>query len=253
MADQLIGQWWAHQLGLGYILPKDKVQTALRSIFKYNWLTGFAGFKQRRVSFAGDKDKGLLIVTWPKGGRPKTAMYHSDEVWTGIEYQVAAHMIYEGMIEEGFAIVKGARDRYDGIPRLRRSPATHGTKSNAAAIMPGPCRVGRCCWRCPGYEYDGIAKVSDSRRGSRPTNFKAFFSGPEGWGSLRQVREWRHAAKRNPRGGRTVGRHAVDVAPTCWSTTSERYASRRGRRGHLGAGTRGRGGQAFRPDDRRSG
>ena len=48
MADQLIGQWWAHQLGLGYILPQDKVQTALRSIFKYNWLTGFAGFKQGR-------------------------------------------------------------------------------------------------------------------------------------------------------------------------------------------------------------
>ena len=31
MADQLIGQWWAHQLGLGYILPKDKVQAALAS------------------------------------------------------------------------------------------------------------------------------------------------------------------------------------------------------------------------------
>ena len=26
MADQLIGQWWAHQLGLGYLLPKDKVR-----------------------------------------------------------------------------------------------------------------------------------------------------------------------------------------------------------------------------------
>ena len=33
-------------------------------------------------------------------------------------------MIYEGLIEEGFAIVKGARDRYDGIPRppIERNP-----------------------------------------------------------------------------------------------------------------------------------
>ena len=46
MADQLIGQWWAHQLGLGYIFPKDKVQTALRSIFKYNWLPDMTGFRQ---------------------------------------------------------------------------------------------------------------------------------------------------------------------------------------------------------------
>ena len=51
-------------------------------------------------------------------------MLYSDEVWTGIEYQVAAHMIYEGLVEEGFAIVKGARDRYDGIPRppIPRNP-----------------------------------------------------------------------------------------------------------------------------------
>ena len=46
MADQLIGQWWAHQLGLGYILPKEKVQAALRSIFKYNWIPDLTGFKQ---------------------------------------------------------------------------------------------------------------------------------------------------------------------------------------------------------------
>ena len=145
MADQLIGQWWAHQLGLGYILPKEKVQAAMRSIFKYNWIPDLTGFKHSPRAFAGDKDKGLLICTWPKGGRPPTVMLYSDEVWTGIEYQVAAHMIYEGMIEEGLAIVKGARDRYDGIPRAQ-SAATPGTRSSAAATTRGRCRVGRCCW-----------------------------------------------------------------------------------------------------------
>jgi hypothetical protein len=38
-------------------------------------------------------------------------------VWTGIEYQVATHLIYEGMVEEGLTLVKAVRDRYDGFAR----------------------------------------------------------------------------------------------------------------------------------------
>ncbi len=130
MADQLIGQWWAHQLGLGYILPKDKVRAALRSVFKYNWVPDLTGLKQAPWAFAGAGDKGLLICTWPKGGRPEVVMLYSDEVWTGVEYQVAAHMIYEGMTEEGLAIVRGARDRYDeGWGSLRQVRRGNGQRN----------------------------------------------------------------------------------------------------------------------------
>jgi uncharacterized protein (DUF608 family) len=124
MSDQLIGQWWAHQLGLGYLLPRDRVQSALRAIFRHNWKSDLTGWKHAPRAFAGAGDKGLIVCTWPKGGRPDAVMLYSDEVWTGIEYQVAAHMIYEGMIEEGLAIIKGARDRYDGIgrPPIPRNP-----------------------------------------------------------------------------------------------------------------------------------
>jgi uncharacterized protein (DUF608 family) len=188
LSDQLIGQWWAHQLGLGYILPKDKVQAALRSIFKYNWLTSFVGFKQMPRVFVGDNDKGLLICTWPKGGRPKSVMLYSDEVWTGIEYQVAAHMIYEGMLEEGYAIVKGVRDRYDGIPRapIGRNPwneiecGGHYARAMASWSL---------LLALSGYEYDGIAKTLCFMPRITPTDFKSFFSGPEGWGSLRQIQQ----------------------------------------------------------------
>ncbi len=69
MADQLIGQWWAHQLGLGYVLPKEMVVSALRSIFKYNWKSDLSGWKHAPRAFAGAKDKGLIVCTWPKGGR----------------------------------------------------------------------------------------------------------------------------------------------------------------------------------------
>lgn len=188
MADQLIGQWWAHQLGLGYILPKELVQTALRSVFKYNWVPDLTGFKHMPRAFAGDKDKGLLICTWPKGGRPGHVMLYSDEVWTGIEYQVAAHMIYEGMLEEGLAIVKGARDRYDGIPR--------------APILRNPWNEIECgghyaramsSWSLllalSGYECDALTRTLRFTPRITPNQFKSLFCGPDGWGTLAQVQD----------------------------------------------------------------
>ena len=187
MADQLIGQWWAHQLALGYILPKDKVQTALRSVFKYNWVPDLTGFKHNPRAFAGAKDKGLLICTWPKGGRPPDVMLYSDEVWTGIEYQVAAHMIYEGLVEDGLAIVCGARDRYNGIPRppIMRSPWNEIECGGhyARAMSSWSLLLAAAAFCC-----DGPAGKIEFAPNVTPERFKAFFTSPEGWGALEQVR-----------------------------------------------------------------
>jgi len=68
-------------------------------------------------AFALNDEKGLLVCSWPKGGRPKLPFRQCDEVWTGIEYQVAAHLIYEGFVEEGLTIVRAVRKRYDGYRR----------------------------------------------------------------------------------------------------------------------------------------
>ena len=65
---------------------------------------------------------GLILCTWPNqaephGRKPTLPFIYSDEVWTGIEYQVASHLIAEGMVDEGVRIVKTARARYDGRVR----------------------------------------------------------------------------------------------------------------------------------------
>jgi uncharacterized protein (DUF608 family) len=188
MADQLLGQWWAHQLGLGYILPREMVVSALLAVFKYNFKSDLTGWPHAPRAFAGAKDKGLIICTWPKGGRPGNVMLYSDEVWTGIEYQVAAHMIYEGLIEQGFAIVKAARDRYDAIPRppIGRNPWNEIECGGHYARAMSSWSL---LLALSGWEYDGPRKALRVTPRHTPENLKGFFAAPEGWGSLRQSRE----------------------------------------------------------------
>src|SRR5437660_6427992 len=151
------------------------------------------GWKHSPRAFAGAKDKGLIICTWPKGGRPPGVMLYSDEVWTGIEYQAAAHMIYEGMIDEAFAIIKGARDRYDGIPRkpIPRSPWNEIECGGHYARAMSSWSI---LLALSGFEYDGPAKRLRFAPVYQRESFKCFFTGPEGWGTLKQT--WRGGTQR---------------------------------------------------------
>ncbi|MFN0171583.1 MAG: GH116 family glycosyl hydrolase [Bryobacteraceae bacterium] len=119
LSDQLLGQWFAEVAGLGKLLPRDHLRDTLQSIFRYNFRQNFEEFPNTQRIYAMNDEAGLLLCSWPKGKRPALPFVYSDEVWTGIEYQVAAHLIYEGMVKEGTAIVDAVRARYDGE---RRNP-----------------------------------------------------------------------------------------------------------------------------------
>ncbi|PZF80876.1 GH116 family glycosyl hydrolase [Jiangella anatolica] len=119
LADQLIGQWWAHELDLGHVLPREHVVTALRSIVRHNLRHGFDGFEHTYRVFADGDDTGVLMCTWPRGGRPAVPTRYCDEVWTGTEYQLAAACLAEGLTDEGWTILRGVWGRYDG---RRRNP-----------------------------------------------------------------------------------------------------------------------------------
>jgi uncharacterized protein (DUF608 family) len=119
LSDQLLGQWMAHVVGKGHVLPEEHVKSAIRSVYRYNFKETFASHANPQRIFALGDEGGLLLCSWPRGQRPLLPFVYSDEVWTGIEYQVAAHLIYEGYVEEGFRIVRAVRNRYDGE---RRNP-----------------------------------------------------------------------------------------------------------------------------------
>lgn len=119
LSDQLLGQWLSMVAGIGRFLDDGKIKKTLESIYRYNFRDNFYDFANVQRTYALADEKGLLLCTWPRGGRPPLPFPYSDEVWTGIEYHVASHLIYEGMVREGLSIVKAVRDRYDG---RRRNP-----------------------------------------------------------------------------------------------------------------------------------
>ena len=86
LADQVFGQGWADQLGLGDIYPRDKARAALAAIYRYNWVTDVGPYNERYKPerwFARPGEAGLFICTWPKGGRAAEPVRYRDEVWTG--------------------------------------------------------------------------------------------------------------------------------------------------------------------------
>ncbi|MBN1852308.1 MAG: hypothetical protein JW829_06275, partial [Pirellulales bacterium] len=118
LSDGVLGLWIARMCGLGQLVDGTKVKSNLNAIHRYNFKPDLTDHvNPQRPTFACGKEGGLLLCTWPHGGQLSIPFVYSDEVWTGIEYQVASHLMMEGMVEQGLEIVRACRDRYDGRVR----------------------------------------------------------------------------------------------------------------------------------------
>ena len=118
LSDGVIGAWMAAIYGIDVPLSRANLRSNLQAIFKHNFKTDLSEHANaQRPGYAMGHEPGLLLCSWPRGNKPTLPFVYSDEVWTGIEYQVASHLIHEGLVEEGLSIVKAARSRYDGRTR----------------------------------------------------------------------------------------------------------------------------------------
>jgi len=180
LTDQLLGQVFAHVNGLGYVLPREHVKKTVKSIFDYNYREEIGDHASVQRVYAFADEGGLLTCSWPHGGRPKQPFVYSDEVWTGIEYQVATNLIYEGYTDEALKIVESLRGRYNGD---RRSPyneiecGNHYARSMAAwGILVA----------MSGYKFD----LPNGKIGFDPVvgneAFKCFYSNGKSWGIYEQ-------------------------------------------------------------------
>ncbi|MCG8394247.1 MAG: glycoside hydrolase family 116 protein [Pseudomonadales bacterium] len=186
LSDQLFGYTWSTQVGLGYLYPKSNIRKALESIWKYNWTPDVAKqtwmYRPERY-YATPGQAGLFICTWPISKHPQDyGVRYRNEVWTGIEYQVATSMIAEGMLTEGLSIIRAINDRYDGTEHNPWNEIECG--DHYARAMAG--------WGClialGGFEYDGPAGMIGMNPKITPAKFESFFTAAEGWGTMSQNR-----------------------------------------------------------------
>lgn len=113
-SDHLLGQWWADSLQLPTTLDPERIKTSVNSIFKYNYRESLPEEPKPERWFAVPSDKGLINCTWPHEDRPEIPTRYSEEVWTGLEYEVAALLISSGQLDDALTILNAVHSRYDG-------------------------------------------------------------------------------------------------------------------------------------------
>jgi hypothetical protein len=193
--DQVFGQSWAWQVGLGRIVPQQETVSALKSLWRYNFTPDVGPYREAYKAgrwYAMPGEGGLLMCSFPrsdwdyaqaKGKGPDWAAGYFNECMNGFEYQAAGHMMAEGMVMEGLAVTRMVHDRYHP---MRRNPwneiecGDHYARSMASyEVFLAAC----------GYEYDGPRGRLAFAPRLTPEDFKCAFTAAEGWGSYRQTLE----------------------------------------------------------------
>ncbi len=195
--DQVLGQWWAWQLGLPRVLPPDETVSALRALWRYNFVPDVGPWREvnrpgRWFALAGEA--GLVMCTFPRDdwdfdrakggpGRPPGFAGYFNECMTGFEYQAAAHMVYEGLVTEGLAVARAIHDRY---APAKRNPyneiecGDHYARAMSAYSL---------LLAALGFEHDGPAGRLGFAPRLYPNDFRCPFTAAEGWGTYAQRRQ----------------------------------------------------------------
>jgi uncharacterized protein (DUF608 family) len=177
LSDGILGAWIAAVCGLEDPVDGEKTRSHLLAVHQYNLKTDLSDHANpQRPSYALGHEGGLLLCTWPKGGKLDLPFVYSDEVWTGIEYQVASHLILMGKVKEGLEIVRVCRDRYDGRVRNPFNEYECGSWYARAMSSYGLLQG------LTGVRYDAVEKVLyiDSVIG----DFTSFLSTETGFGTV---------------------------------------------------------------------
>jgi non-lysosomal glucosylceramidase len=190
--DQVLGQSWAFQVGLPRVLPQKETLSALQSLWKYNFAPAVGPYRAEHRPgrwYAQDGEAGLLMCTFPRsdwsyrqaaGSGPDFAAGYFNECMTGFEYQVAGHMIAEGMAQEGLAVTRAIHDRYNASKRNPWNEIECGDHYSRAMAGYGVF-ISAC-----GYEHHGPKGHFGFTPKITPENFRAPFTASEGWGTFSQ-------------------------------------------------------------------
>ena len=177
LSDGVIGAWLAEFAGLEDVMDSEQTISHLKSIYKYNYKTNLLKHANvQRPHYALGKEGGLLLCTWENDDKTSLPFVYSDEVWTGIEYQVASHLIKKGLKKEGLEIVKTVRERYNGT---KRNPFDEMECGHFYARAMSSYALLEAY---SGVSYDARTKTMTIN--SSDKDCKYFFSTDSGWGNV---------------------------------------------------------------------
>ena len=178
LVDQLVGQYMAHIVGLGYLVDSANVRTTLRSVMRYNYRPSMANHFNNMRSYAMGNEAALLMASWPKG-RPTVPFPYFNEVMTGFEYTAAIGMLYEGQTEPGLLCIRNVRNRYDGQKRNPFDEAECGHHyARAMAAWAATLALS-------GFQYSGVSQTLTVN--AEPGTF--FWSNGYAWGTIAKTKQ----------------------------------------------------------------
>lgn len=190
LSDQLLGQWMASSYGLGYLVPKEFIHTALASIVKYNFKSDLGNHVNLQRAYAVGCEPGLILCSWPKGGEPVDPFPYSDEVWTGFEFHVASHLFMESFFEKdffvsGMKVLRAVAERQNGFSR---SPWNHPECGHHYARAMSSWGV---LTALSGFGCDMTKGELSFDPKIQTDNFQTFWASGDSWGVYQQTQKGR--------------------------------------------------------------
>jgi len=187
--DQVYGQGWAWQVGLGRLWDKHKTLSALRALWKYNFAPDVGPYIKTHTGgrpYAVAGEAGMVMNTnphnepMPYGDSVTWQLGYFHECMSGFEHQVASHMMAEGMVDEALVLTRTVHDRYHAA---KRNPFNEIECSDhyARAMASYGTFITAC-----GFEYHGPKGYIRFAPKWNKTNFKTPFTLAEGWGTYTQ-------------------------------------------------------------------
>lgn len=189
--DQVYGQSWAYQVGMGSLWDREKTKKALKALWKYNFTQDVGPYIAthaggRPYALAGEG--GMILNTNPRneakpyGENVSWQMGYFHECMSGFEHQVASHFIAEGMTDEGLILTRMIHERYHAA---KRNPYNEIECSDhyARAMASYGSFISAC-----GFVYHGPKGAIGFNPAINPDRFSAAFTVAEGWGFYQQNR-----------------------------------------------------------------
>jgi len=179
LSDGVFGAWLARLCGLESPQNRESIRSHLRAVHRHNYKPSlWLHANPQRPGYALGDEPGLLLCSWPRGGKPTLPFVYSDEVWAGIEYQVASHLIAEGMLAEGLELVSAVRARYNG--RVRNPWNEYECGNYYARSMSSYALL----IALSGFHYSAPARRMSLAPQVDALPFTCFFSTASGWGTF---------------------------------------------------------------------